>query len=157
MAQAGITSPATVRLLCNYAEPRLSDPHAGLFEPGCGDGNFLVEILSRRLQKIPHHQPTTAFQNAVILAVANLYGVDIRPAAISETRHRLQSFTTDFVSQYSQPDYRFVPLLEQVLERNFIVADLLQDCSKITFPLWQKVRDFEFIMTPTIWPAEVPA
>ncbi len=153
MAQAGITPPTTVRLICDYAEPHLSDPSAKLFEPGCGDGNFLIEILERRLQKIPHH-PASTFQNGVLLVIANLYGVDIRPIAISETRHRLQSLATEFVSRYSQPDYRFLPLLEQILERNFIVADLLQDYSAITFPLWQKVNDFEFTMMPTTWPME---
>lgn len=155
MAQAGITPPATVRLICDYAEPRLSNPNVKLFEPGCGDGNFLVEILTRRLHKIPYHYPTDTFQNEVLLAVANLYGIDNRPIAISETRHRLQNIAVDFVSQHSQLDYRFVPVLEQILEKNFLVADMLQDCSKITFPLWRKTRDFEFTMAQTVWPKGV--
>lgn len=153
MTQAGITPPATVRLLCDYAEPQLSNPSTKLFEPGCGDGNFLVGILDRRLQKIQHHS-ATVLQNDVLLTVANLYGIDIRPIAIAETRHRLQLLATNFVTRYSQPDYRFTPLLEQILAQNFIVADLLRDYSKITFPFWQKVRNFEFCMTPTIFPKE---
>jgi hypothetical protein len=83
-----------------------------------------------------------------------LYGIDVLPIAIDETRHRLQLLATNFVARYSQPDYRFTPLLEQILVQNFIVADLLRDNSKITFPFWQKVRNFEFCMTPTIFPKE---
>lgn len=154
MAQVGITPPATVRLLCDLAEPRLSDPDARFFEPGCGDGNFLTEILSRRLMQIPQQHTPTDFQNAVLSTVANLYGVDIRPFAISETRHRLRALIIDFVSQHSQPDYRFAPILEQILEQNFLVANLPRDCHQITFPLWRKTHDFEFISTPTFWPTE---
>lgn len=155
MVQAGITPPATVRLICDYTEPRLSDSRARLFEPGCGDGNFLVEILTRRLRKISRRHSATVFQTEVLLTVANLYGIDIRPIAISETRHRLQNIAIDFASQHSQLDYRFVPILEQILEKNFLVADMLQDCSKIVFPLWRKIHDFEFTMIPTVWPKEV--
>ncbi len=155
MTQAGITPPTTVRLICDYAEPRLSDPNTRLFEPGCGDGNFLVEILTRRLRKISHYHPTATFQSEVLLTVANLYGIDIRPIAISETRHRLQSIAIDFVSQHSQLDYRFIPILEQILEKNFLVADMLQGRPEITFPFWRKAHDFEFTMTPTVWPNEV--
>lgn len=154
MAQAGTTPSAAVRLICDYAEPRLSDPDAKLFEPGCGDGNFLVEIITRRLRKISPYQPAATFQNEVLLAVSNLYGIDIRPIAISETRHRLQTLVIDFVSQHSQLDYRFVPILEQILEKNFLVADILQNRSKITFPFWRKMDNFEFTMTPTVWPKE---
>ncbi len=155
MAQVGTTPPATVRLLCDYAEPRLSDLNARFFEPGCGDGNFLVEVLSRRLHKIPRDQSPANFQNAVLLTVANLYGVDISALAISETRRRLQSLVLKFVEQHSQPDYRFNPILEQILEQNFFVATLPQDCPKITFPIWRRKCDFEFIATPTLWPKEL--
>lgn len=153
MAQAEITPPATVRLICDHAEPFLSNPGMKFFEPGCGDGNFLIEVLDRRLRKIPFRSAST-FQNEVLLAIANLYGVDIRPVAISETRHRLRSQVIDFTSQRSQLDYRFIPLLEQILEKNFLTVDLLRDRSKIIFPLWQKKHDFEFTMTPTIFPVE---
>ena len=154
MVQAGITPPSTVRLVCDYAEPCLSAPDARLFEPGCGDGNFLVEVLTRRLQKITSFESIVTFQNEVLLTVSNLYGIDIRPVAVSETRHRLRILTTDFVNQRCQPDYRFAPLFEEILTRNFLTADLLRDRSKIIFPFWHKVRDFEFAMTPAIWPME---
>lgn len=155
MAQAGITPPATVRLLCNYAEPRLSNPNTKFFEPGCGDGNILIEVLARRLEKVSHHQSAVSFQNEILLAVSNLYGVDVRPAAVSETRYRLQVYTANFATQYSQLDYRFIPLLEHILQQNFFVANLLQNLSEISFPSWQRIRDFEFKFTLLPWPTEI--
>ena len=56
------------------------------FEPGCGDGNFLTNILSRKLQMISSHQDfkDNIKQNYVeipefkmIISLASIYGVDI--------------------------------------------------------------------------------
>lgn len=146
------TPITTVCRICDCAEPYISNPRTKLFEPGCGDGNFLVEVLSRRLQNISRGYSDAAFQNEILTTVANLYGIDISPLAICETRQRLQLLTKEYASQYVQLDYRFLPLLVQILESNFFVGDLLQDCSKMTFLLWQKKKNFEFVHTAAVLP-----
>ena len=70
------------------------------FEPGCGDGNFLTEILSRKLEMISNHQDfkDNIKQNyieipelKIIIAVASIYGVDIDKENIINSQQRIKN------------------------------------------------------------------
>ena len=39
--------------MCDLCEPDISAVDKKIFEPTCGNGNFLVEILRRKLTSIP--------------------------------------------------------------------------------------------------------
>ena len=41
-----------VKQMCDLCEPEISQINKKIFEPTCGNGNFLVEILRRKLEKI---------------------------------------------------------------------------------------------------------
>jgi len=56
------------------------DPSKTYIDPACGDGNFLVEVLSRKLK----NKKTTKLQ-----ALQTTYGVDIQPDNVIECRKRL--------------------------------------------------------------------
>ena len=49
-------------------------------EPACGDGNFLVEILKRKLNVVvsKYKKSQSEFEMYIIIALSSLYGVDIR-------------------------------------------------------------------------------
>ena len=57
-------------------------------EPSCGNGNFLIRILDRKLeivQKLPREQ----WELGLVRAVASIYGVDIQSDNVSESRNRM--------------------------------------------------------------------
>ena len=58
-------------------------PPATFLEPACGDGNFLIAILDRKLQRVTAHtdDPQTR-QILALAALASIYGVDISPENI---------------------------------------------------------------------------
>ena len=58
-------------------------PPATFLEPACGDGNFLIAILDRKLQHVTSHtdDPQTR-QILALAALASIYGVDISPENI---------------------------------------------------------------------------
>lgn len=59
------------------------DPPATFLEPACGDGNFLVAILDRKLQHVTAHTDDTQTRQILALAaLASIYGVDISPENI---------------------------------------------------------------------------
>lgn len=58
-------------------------PPATFLEPACGDGNFLVAILSRKLERIAGYtEDTQTRQLLALAALASIYGVDISPENI---------------------------------------------------------------------------
>ena len=62
-------------------------------EPACGDGNFLAEILRRKLAVVKRKytkSPADYAKNA-ILAVSSMYGVDILQDNVEACRKRLFS------------------------------------------------------------------
>lgn len=60
-------------------------------EPACGDGNFLAEILRRKLAvvKKKYKRSPTDFEKYSVLAVTSVYGVDILQDNAEACRERL--------------------------------------------------------------------
>ena len=69
-------------------------------EPACGDGNFLVEILRRKLVVVEsrYAKSQLEWERYAVIAVSSIYGVDILKDNVSECQERL--FTV-FDNQYS--------------------------------------------------------
>ena len=62
--------------MCDLCEPTISEIDKKVLEPSCGNGNFLVEILERKLKKAGKDE------YKVLIALSNIYGVDIVLRAI---------------------------------------------------------------------------
>ncbi len=60
-------------------------------EPACGTGNFLAEVLSRKLPivKKRYSRNQLEFERYAIVAVSSLYGVDILEDNVKECREKL--------------------------------------------------------------------
>ena len=60
-------------------------------EPACGTGNFLVEILRRKLAIVETHYKSSQpeWERYAVLAVSSIYGIDILEDNVSECRERL--------------------------------------------------------------------
>ena len=56
-----------------------ANPEKIFIDPACGDGNFLVRVLERKIQN-----GSTPLQ-----ALQNIYGIDIMPDNIEQCRQRL--------------------------------------------------------------------
>ena len=61
------------------------------FEPACGNGNFIVEILKRKLMLIDATDSLT-FSLQLLRCVASVYGVDIQQDNVCETVDRIVGF-----------------------------------------------------------------
>jgi hypothetical protein len=69
-------------------------------EPACGDGNFLVEILRRKLAVVESRyvKSQLEWEQYAVIAISSIYGVDILKDNVTECQERL--FTV-FDNQYS--------------------------------------------------------
>ena len=60
-------------------------------EPACGDGNFLAEILRRKLKEVRRKYRRSPFdyEKNAVLAVSSIYGVDLMTDNVMTCRERL--------------------------------------------------------------------
>jgi hypothetical protein len=70
-------------------------------EPACGTGNFLVEILERKLQVVikRYKKSQVDFERYGVLAVSSIYGIDIIMENVEGARERLFEL---FCAHYSE-------------------------------------------------------
>jgi SAM-dependent methyltransferase len=130
-------------------------------EPACGTGNFLAEILERKLRvvEIRYGKSQLEFERYSILAVSSIYGIDILEDNIQQCRDRLfEIFNLNYLRLFknrSSDDCR--ESVRYILERNIIHGDALSlktvggNPKPIVFSEWSPVngsmlkrRDFTF-------------
>ena len=60
-------------------------------EPACGDGNFLAEILRRKLAvvKANYRRNPADYEKYAVIAVTSIYGIDILQDNVEACRERL--------------------------------------------------------------------
>ena len=82
-----------VRDMCDLVAAQCADVGARFLEPACGDGNFLVEILRRKLAaaraEAGGRTDTARFRREAFRALSSLYGIDILPDNVSACRANL--------------------------------------------------------------------
>lgn len=115
--------------MCDLCEPDISQIDKKILEPGCGTGNFLAEILQRRLEKSGSDHYKT------IVALSNIYGVDIAPDNVVETRERLRQQVMNHLSTNTL-DNNFLHLLDAILKYNIVIGDLIRGKRKIYLLDW---------------------
>lgn len=85
------TAEREVKAMCDLVAQECDRIDSRFLEPACGDGNFLAEILTRKLttvKKLYKSNPYD-FERYSVLAITSLYGVDIMQDNVTECRARL--------------------------------------------------------------------
>ena len=79
------------KAMCDLVQDMCDQIGKTFLEPACGDGNFLAEILDRKLARVKKDAKSdkTQWEWLSVRAVASLYGVDILQDNAEECRKRL--------------------------------------------------------------------
>lgn len=74
------TAEREVKAMCDLVAQETARIDSRFLEPACGDGNFLAEILNRKLTvvKKKYKRSSYDYERYSILAIGSLYGVDIQ-------------------------------------------------------------------------------
>ena len=131
------TPESIVRQMCDLCEPDISAIDKKIFEPTCGNGNFLIEILQRKLRRI-RQVDNPCFDLEVIWALSNIYGVDIQPDNVQEARQRLEGIVLDFITK-CQGSTLTRSTIAAILEVTIIVGDTLRDKDELYFYDFQPI------------------
>lgn len=98
-------------------------------EPACGDGNFLAEILRRKLKVVEtHYRKSVAdYEKYAVLAVSSIYGVDILQDNVEECRKRLFAIWNDNYEDKCKDECRdeVRRAVQFILERNILCGNAL--------------------------------
>ena len=124
-------------------------------EPACGDGNFLVKILRRKLAAVELKYGQSDFERKhySLLAVMCIYGIELLKDNIADCRANLLAIFAEYLSLAPADDlYRAA---YYVLSQNLVHGDAMKMCgvdgSAIHFAEWGYLgkgrfqrRDFRF-------------
>lgn len=126
-------------------------------EPACGTGNFLTEILERKLEVVRRRYRRSALEaeRYTVQAVSSIYGIDILEDNVIECRDRLFAIVEQRFDVLFRAE--FLRTVRFILDRNIIWGDALSLMTvtdppqPIIFSEWSfvngsmvKRRDFAF-------------
>ena len=119
-------------------------------EPACGNGNFLAEILRRKLEivKKRYSKSQIEYERYSILALSSIYGVEILEDNVKECRERILGIFVDTYLKYYRKTSKidFVKAAEFVINRNILWGDALslktpdKNAEPIVFSEWSLVK-----------------
>lgn len=117
-------------------------------EPACGDGNFLAEILRRKLAVVKSRYGKNAddYERYAVIAVTSIYGVDILPDNVEDCRQRMYDIFdgeyTENCKHNANDDTR--KAVRHILRHNILCGDALTmetvDGTPIDFAEWSAVN-----------------
>ena len=111
------------------------DINKTFFEPTCGDGNFLVEILKRKLKYCLSTEDK-------INSLKSIYGIDIDNDNVLKARRRLKRIILK--DNDIKSNSILIKQINEILTLNIIQGDTLKDCEKIKFRNWKTNEDVSF-------------
>ena len=151
------TNEREVNAMLDMVKSECERIESRFLEPACGDGNFLAEVLRRKLAvvKSRYGKSVSDYEKYGFVAIASIYGVELLQDNATDCRQRLFDI---FESEYMQickgkPNEDFLKSIRYCLEHNILCGDALtmlqSNDEPIIFPEWSiatgtqvKRRDF---------------
>lgn len=156
-----LTPPHIVNAMLDLVKQETERIDSRFLEPACGTGNFLIEVLRRKLQVVEkrYRRSQLDYERYAVLAVSSLYGIDILADNAEECRQRLfQTFDAAYTALFGEKAKAACrEAVRFILQRNIIHGDALslktvgENPQPILFSEWSLVngsllkrRDFAF-------------
>lgn len=160
------TAEREVKAMCDLVKDECERIDSRFLEPACGDGNFLAEILSRKLETVKkqYKKSTYEYEQNSVLAITSIYGVDIMMDNVLLCRERMfeiwnKEYTANCKKDANDETRAAVRF---ILSKNIVLGNALSmtcvdengediEGQGIIFPEWSfvsgamlKRRDFRF-------------
>ena len=121
------TNEREVKAMCDLIPQETWDNIASTFlEPACGNGNFLVEIYRRKLERCQTEKDG-------LKALASIVGIDIQADNVQESRDRLKQM---YVDKFPNANEIALQMADMILKNNIMCGDSLKIMEK-----WEKNND----------------
>ena len=128
-------------------------------EPACGDGNFLCEVLNRKMDsvKLKHFKQQIDYEKFSIQACSSIYGIELLDDNVLSARLRLNEiFNSHYSKNFDELNESVIKSVKKIFELNIVQGDALSfKCGEkldkpIVLPEWSliensiKRRDFAY-------------
>lgn len=145
------TNPREVNAMLDLVKHETERIESRFLEPACGNGNFLIEILNRKLSVVnkryapSKNRGNEQWERYALLAVSSIYGVDILLDNAIECRQRLYERFVEIYRQVCKSVRKDVELSARyLLDCNIVCGDALtmrtSDGTPIVFAQWDLVN-----------------
>lgn len=115
------TNEREVKAMCDLISNETWDNIASTFlEPACGNGNFLVEIYRRKLERCQTEKDG-------LKALASIVGIDIQADNVQESRQRLKAMYRD---KFPNANEIALQMADMILKNNIMCGDSLNIMEK---------------------------
>jgi hypothetical protein len=123
------TNKREVNAMLNLVEQEVVRIESRFLEPACGSGNFLIEILNRKLDVVTtkYKKSQLDWERYAFVAISSIYGIDILPDNVDDCRENLyNAFVEKYRSVYKKKTQEcFFPIIEHVLSQNILLGNAL--------------------------------
>ena len=149
------TNPREVNAMLDLVRDESFRLDSRFLEPACGDGNFLIEILRRKLSLLKDIKSPTEWEFQSLIAVGSCYGIELLEDNCEACRERLFGEVVGRMGRMGDlGDYG--KSLRYMLRKNIVCGDALTyrtaEGRPITFCEWTPIagsmqfarRDFQF-------------
>ena len=151
------TAEREVKAMLDLVKAQSEQIASTFLEPACGTGNFLAEILSRKLatalklsqinksQKSPKYSQFH-YEKHAIHAMSSIYGIELLSDNCTECRSRLLGLFLDhYQSHFKQTNSAVIQTAEFLLSKNIVNGDALTlkdlNGNPIIFSEWKFIND----------------
>jgi hypothetical protein len=143
------TNEREVKAMLDLVKSETERIESRFLEPACGNGNFLAEVLIRKLNVVDarYRKSQQEWERYSVLAVSSIYGVDILEDNAEECRERLfliykEKYTKNFGTKIKSECLDSVKFL---FKRNILWGDALDFTNPVTkqpiiFSEWSAVN-----------------
>ncbi len=141
------TNEREVNAMLDMVKQETEHIDSRFLEPACGDGNFLAEILRRKLAVVNQRcgKNVRDWEKYAFIAVGSIYGVELLPDNAADCRARLQLIVEESWHKATKADgdFRFLDAIQYILSRNILSGDALTmldiEGNPIIFSEWSLV------------------
>ena len=146
------TNEREVKAMLDMVPDMFTSLDSTFLEPACGHGNFLVEILARKIELITADKFGTEpgwFEFCLLRALASIFAIDIDQENVEEARHRLFEMAEAAHALYGEkPSAGFDKAVKAILETNILLGDSLKQATELLFVEYRPVEGHKFERQP---------
>ena len=142
------TNEREVNAMLDLVKDETENIESTFLEPACGDGNFLIEVLRRKLKVVKerYDKNEELFEKFSIVAVTSIYGVELLQDNVDACIERLFSYWSEEYTTNCKNIQSNVcrEACRYILTKNILCGDALtmlkNDGTPIIFAEWKLVR-----------------
>lgn len=143
------TNEREVNAMLDLVNESATKINSKFLEPSCGNGNFLVKILERKMKTVAsQYSSLKDYEFFSLKALASIYAIDICPENVQESRERMFNEMINYFYLFRNSDLlaeQYQESIKYILERVIIEGNTLEISEDMIFSDFTTASKFYFV------------